>query len=502
MISISRKSGLQVGPALWSGVAFIGLSGAMAIVYLRFEQLTQDWPTSSHMAFRVMVVGVFLFGVYQTWIAFWEGRDGGRRASRFGADRLSIPREGVVYLVMMIVMLMGALLGRSNLLMLVFALMVGPFIINGWTAFTMLRGCRLSRRTPRRAMAGETFSVEFQLANRWRWLTAWMMRAEDRISGPGEALRARVLFARVEPGQEQLAAYQLALSKRGRYQFGPGEVTSQFPMGLIARSRTFPETASMLIYPRIGRLNPRAFRIDQMATELVVQPQSRSGLFNDEFHHLREYRPGDNPRSIHWRSSAKRNALIVREFHQNREHDLAVLIDLWDGPAAPIDQPERVELALSIAATLCRDQTQRSRESTLHIACAGSEAWERKCPATTPGLEVVLDYLATATAGPALQAGALLQAILASVSTTTRLVVVTTRRDLSRVEWLTDLQGALGGRLTLLSADPADSARWITYDDEPGSAVSNPRGDRTPPASNEPTTTPSTPRPASTKVVP
>ncbi len=78
-------------------------------------------------------------------------------------QRVMLPRPGIVYLLIMFVMLAGSLQGRSNMLMLVFSLMAGPFILNGWITFTMLKKLDLSRTLPESVMAGERLMVDVTL---------------------------------------------------------------------------------------------------------------------------------------------------------------------------------------------------------------------------------------------------------------------------------------------------------------------------------------------------
>ena len=62
-----------------------------------------------------------------------------------------------------------------NMLMLVFAMLVGPFVLNGWITFSMLKRMNVVRRAPRRTMAGDPVSVEIELSNEKNLLSAWLM---------------------------------------------------------------------------------------------------------------------------------------------------------------------------------------------------------------------------------------------------------------------------------------------------------------------------------------
>jgi len=68
-----------------------------------------------------------------------------------------------------------------------------------------------------------------------------------------------------------------------------------------------------------------------------------------EFHGLRQFRPGDSPRWIHWRTSARTGELVVREFDHGTHHDLLLILE----PYAPAADSNCVEAAVSLAATIC-----------------------------------------------------------------------------------------------------------------------------------------------------
>src|SRR5688572_28025716 len=91
----------------------------------------------------------------------------GKQISREGwtgyHDRM--PREAAVFLGIMFMLFMGALLGRSNMLVLVFGLMAGSFIMNGSIMLNMLWMTRATRTLPVRVMAGQVFSVDLTLSN-------------------------------------------------------------------------------------------------------------------------------------------------------------------------------------------------------------------------------------------------------------------------------------------------------------------------------------------------
>lgn len=319
----------------------------------------------------LIVLGCIMLGLGILNLMF--GQQLGRLLSRAGKrSRVVVPREGVGFLAIMLTLAVGALMGHRNMPLLVFGMMAGPFVLNGAIVYRMLQGITVVRRAPRRAVVGEFIAIELEVANSKKIMASHMLEVRDRITGQQLKNRRRddegmVTFVRV-PGQEsRVGRYQLHFSSRGRYELGPIRVSSRFPMGIGERGQLFPTTSELIVHPNLGQLLPAWTRQQKELSESNDRVYSRPGLFDDEFHRIREYRAGDNPRSIHWRSTARRGELMIREHHQNRHSDSLVLLDL---PESESWSKEESEMAISLAATICAEQTRSSSGSSYFLAIA------------------------------------------------------------------------------------------------------------------------------------
>lgn len=384
-------------------------------------------------------------------------------------NRITLPRPGLIYLVIMAVMFVGSLLGRSNMLMLVFALMAGPFVLNGWITFNMLKRTRVERRVPPHAMAGEVVTAEIILHNRKRWIAGWLMAVRDRISGLHEQLEADVLFARVPPRSSRSAVYHLRLMQRGTYDLGPILVSTRFPLGLVERSLMFEAPDQLIVFPRVGRLTPEWKRRCGVSDELVHRRDTKRGTFEDDFHRMREYRWGDNPRAIHWRTSARQNQLMVREYHQSRDWNLLILLDLWV-PRRPLEEDhDRVELAISFAATICVDQLRLGRDANLYAAIAGATLVEWEGPSRPGSIESLLAMLAVQHAGSQPDLQWALDRLLSRRTHSTRTVLITTRpRGNGSPAEADELSRALSGsdsagELVVVHANETDLSQYFVF---------------------------------------
>ena len=410
------------------GVLFLLIGTGLLVGYRSFWQSVVEWNETQHVLFLTLAMGMVVIGM----CAITAGISSTRRGlmtPRIGSQSMLIPIEGVIYLCIMFVLLGGAFLTKQNTLLLVFAMLTGPFVANGWQTFGMLQAVQILRKTPRRAMVGELFGVEMTVVNRRRLQAVRMLSVRDNIVGKNESLPAEVLFMCVPVGATRAGYYHLCLATRGRYRLGPVYVSSRFPLGLIERTRVFDMSDEVLVYPKIERLAPTWKRRLTNATELASRSQISAGVFHDEFHRLREFRIGDNPRDIHWRTSARRGELILREYQQNRDCNLAVVLDLWQPKnALAADRVnELVERVLSFTLTLLVEFGRDCRESTMSLVAAGAETFEWRGCGSAICFESLFEGLAVFEAGHADQAATLLEKTLRQTDSSFRIVFVTTR---------------------------------------------------------------------------
>jgi uncharacterized protein (DUF58 family) len=347
-----------------------------------------------------VAVVLLLWGIKQLLVTARSRQTASQRPV-WNRNRMAITRQGVAYIAIMSVMFLGSIIGRTNMLMFVFAMMIGPWVLNG-----------------------EMVSVEIEVTNRKWFLSSWLLAARDQVSHLRDRFQGATLFVRVRAGQSRRGHYFVRFSQRGEYSFGPLELTTHFPLGLVERGLLFNDFAKLIVHPRVGRMTSR-WRSDLWnATELVEQRRMRAGLFDDEFHRIREYRPGDNPKAIHWRTTARRGELMVREYQQTRDRDLVLLVELWQPAHPTASDQDRVEVAISFAATVLHESLRQSRESRLRMIVVGSatSAWDHHA-----SLEQALDQLALAAAATTADVRPAIDETLQRVTGSSRVVVVSTR---------------------------------------------------------------------------
>ena len=137
------------------------------------------------------------------------------------------------------------------------------------------------------------------------------------------------LPARLTPAPQTLTEFQYRYrpSRRGLARFGAIELWLPGPLGLVWQRRRISADASVPVYPDFSMLQPHSLaaqRDSQLEGGQRRQPRRGEGM---EFHQLREYRPGDSLRQVDWKASARRRTLISREYQEEQNQHLIMLLD-------------------------------------------------------------------------------------------------------------------------------------------------------------------------------
>jgi uncharacterized protein (DUF58 family) len=382
-----------------------------------------------------------------------------------------ITLEGLCYIATLSFLLAGALVRQINLLLVLFALLASLPLLNWWLVRQTLRRLTLQRRLPRSVASGDVLMVELELANPRRRLASWAARVDDRIcrqddAASEEPIRAQALFAYVPARGARTQSYRGRLMRRGRYRFGPLRISTQFPFGLMRGSVMIEQPQTLLVLPRLGRLTRRWQRLQQSSDLGTSNVERRQGLLEGDFYGLRDWRQGDSRRWIHWRTSARRQTPVVRQFEQQRNQDLALVVELWqpDRPSAfHIDQ---VELAVSFAASIVSDVCRRGGR-TLWIAVAARTPRFDSGPASLALTREVMESLAVAEASSTDTLPDALSKILDVARPGTNAIVISTRSvDLSDTErfgnlWRNTRQRAWLGRIQAIDVSRPDLADYF-----------------------------------------
>jgi uncharacterized protein (DUF58 family) len=280
----------------------------------------------------------------------------------FRPRKLKFTREGILFILMTIGLGGAAINSGNNLLYLILAMMLSLIIASGMLSEINFRRVTVERRPPETAFAGRRFRVDFILTNGKKHTPAFTLEpAESGPEGIAVAVSPGRLTA-VGGGEKAVISYTAEASARGYAIFKQVELSSSYPFNFFMKTIKMPCPGKVLVYPRILPVREESL----IAREHGPDMQSRLSMSrrgDGEFHGLREFRHGDSPKRIHWRTSAKKGALHVKEFEEHRFDRMAVALDTQRGPDFT---NETLEKAVMLAAAIITHYHRKGFETALY----------------------------------------------------------------------------------------------------------------------------------------
>lgn len=147
--------------------------------------------------------------------------------------------------------------------------------------------------------------------------------------------------------------YQVRAVSRGVHIFGPMKLRLGDPFDFLIREHAHEATATLLVHPLVARieqfgLSARApFGERATPQRLLEDPLRVAGT--------RAYAPGDDPRRIHWKATARTGILQSKVLEPSARHTILLCLDIRTLAKGAIGfSPEMVELAICAAASVAQ----------------------------------------------------------------------------------------------------------------------------------------------------
>jgi uncharacterized protein (DUF58 family) len=229
---------------------------------------------------------------------------------------LRITTVGRTYVVITVGIGIGAVNTGNNLLYLVLGLLLSVIIASGILSERCLRHLQLRRIGADAAFAGEPFAFRWAVSHaRGGAFALTFSEANPDLEGEG-------VLAYLPPGEERVVRGDLLGKHRGPHHLAGVRVTTDFPLGLFAKSRFFPSEGTLLVFPRRvpGRAPGNAARDTRDGT--ASSPERTGGT--GDVASLVPLREGEDARRIHWLKSASLGQLVRldREREERRTYML------------------------------------------------------------------------------------------------------------------------------------------------------------------------------------
>ena len=269
------------------------------------------------------------------------------------------PRGKLVLALGLLTYAVAWLFGSKVLYPAAAGLVVAPLAARFWVR-TAAGPIRLGRRAGRAAL--------FEGDDVWVRLEA---RPQSRVPPPSLTLRERLARLGVHEtrlrrsaGGAHRGTYVLEHVPRGRYLVEEVVATIEDPFALARTELALDRTGSLVVYPRLVELDALFSETGAYAQDGRRMLLRRPSGF--DLHSVREYERGESLRKVHWRSTARRGQLMVKDLEDAPRDEIAVVLDA----DASVVSGSSFDVQVRAAGSVLRTHAARGRRAVLALNAA------------------------------------------------------------------------------------------------------------------------------------
>lgn len=253
--------------------------------------------------------------------------------------RISFTTGGLAFTVGTFAIGLAAMNTGNNLLYLLLGSMLGLIGVSGWLSEQAIRGLRVRRTFPRAVTVGHEFRLTYDVSNEKGRLPSLAVEIAER------GLPERAFVAHVAPHGSATVRSLNSFVRRGIYPLSTVTLSTAFPFGMFRKERDLEIPGVVVVWPRSDR------PVREPGSGGGRRPRTGSTSWGSagtrgEYRSLRGYRPGDDPRDIHWRSLARLREPVIREYERDGAETTWICLDTHGEPG------EAAEVAVELAASL------------------------------------------------------------------------------------------------------------------------------------------------------
>lgn len=220
--------------------------------------------------------------------------------------RTSPTREGMTFIGLSLFVGFAAINTGNNLLYLTFGIMMSFVVASGIISMANLSRIEVNLLPPGDVFALTPAPLKFSLTNRKFLIPSYSLTIEI------EGKKGYIPY--LPTGTGKTATVRYIFKERGWNSIPEARLSTRFPFGFFKKwIKADLGEEEILVFPKINEAVAEAKTRKNRSGER----ESEKTGFGDDLRSIKEYSEGDNPRLIHWKTTAKTGRLMVREMHDD-----------------------------------------------------------------------------------------------------------------------------------------------------------------------------------------
>lgn len=234
---------------------------------------------------------------------------------------------------------------------IVFGVVFILWIIDLFILYRNLQGIEAKRLTSKRLSNGDENPIEIEVKNKYGF--AVKVRVIDEIPFQFQ-LRDKDFRLSLQSGAIKSIHYNLRPTKRGEYDFGFIRVFISSPLGFVTRRYNFDGAKVLPVYPSFINLGKyELMAVSRYLTEFGIKKIRKVGQ-STEFDQIKNYVGGDDIRTINWKATARKSALMVNTYTDERSQNIYCIIDKSRVMRMPFEGLSLLDYAINATAALSK----------------------------------------------------------------------------------------------------------------------------------------------------
>ncbi|MBI4400045.1 MAG: DUF58 domain-containing protein [Nitrospirae bacterium] len=261
--------------------------------------------------------------------------------------------EGTRFVLLTLAVGVAAINTGNNLLYLLLAMMLSLIVMSGILSEQCLKQLDIRRLMPEHVFANRPTTAAFSIANRKARFPTFSLRVMDLVER--RPIDRDIHLLHLPPRASVLESYPLLVTRRGRYRIEGIKLLTRFPFGLFIKAATMPLASDVVVYPELKPLSEGLVHDLTTLGHEQAMPRRGPGV---ALYRLRRYLPGDDSRTIHWKTTARQARLMVKETEAEDQRRVSLALPTavpGPRPAGHDDPPSReqsFEQAVVLTASL------------------------------------------------------------------------------------------------------------------------------------------------------
>ena len=318
--------------------AAVGAAGGARWFFARGDLVPAS--ASALTAFLLCCAVIYLCAPFVT-KSEWVGRLASLVHFRF-------TRQGIVFVLGVLVVAVSALLSANNLLYLVVSCMLGAMVLSGLVTKLGLAGLQLRVSFPPHIFAEETSLARVAVRNLKRWMPSFSIWVGNPggSAGQTEVVIEEFYCPMIAAGSVAAGSLPVTFQHRGVFRQRAVWLRSRFPFGFVERRTRLDLDREVLVYPSVAS-SPR---VEGIVGSLGSWLQRAAPGDSHDLYRIRPSVSGESARLIDWKASARVGELLVREFSREDQRRLNVVFDRFVPPMTDADKrfEEIVQLCAAV----------------------------------------------------------------------------------------------------------------------------------------------------------